>query len=230
MNAAIGKLLTQFDANGRVKSPPLPPPKAQDPVTRPKDIRREPQPQLQTQPQPQSPAPKAETPPANLRRCPSAWLCRWFAGRRGQARRGARPQRDPARRGAGQMVRPAGSRDRQRLRDGLPRDRNQHRELRCADFAAIPRRCCARQGDRVSGRADCRADLQFVGAGIPDHGAERPARPGQGAAQCGQPHRDRIPGRRCRRGSRSRRSDGDRDADLDLDRTPEGRAPVVRHE
>ncbi|UPK37336.1 hypothetical protein IVB18_08570 [Bradyrhizobium sp. 186] len=66
MNAAIGKLLTQFDANGRVKSPPLPPPKAQDPVTRPKDIRREPQPQLQTQPQPQSPAPKAETPPANL--------------------------------------------------------------------------------------------------------------------------------------------------------------------
>lgn len=26
MNAAIGKLLTQFDANGRVKSSPPPPP------------------------------------------------------------------------------------------------------------------------------------------------------------------------------------------------------------
>ncbi|SRR6266702_1327339 len=70
MNAAIGKLLTQFDANGRVKSSPLPSPKGQDPATRPKDIRREPQPQLQAQPQPlpQSPpqAPKAEAPPANL--------------------------------------------------------------------------------------------------------------------------------------------------------------------
>src|SRR6266702_5318494 len=70
MNAAIGKLLTQFDANGRVKSSPLPSPKGQDPATRPKDIRREPQPQLQAQPQPlpQSPpqAPKAEAPPATL--------------------------------------------------------------------------------------------------------------------------------------------------------------------
>lgn len=70
MNAAIGKLLTQFDANGRAKSSPLPLPKAQDPVARPKEVRREPQPQLQgqPQPQPQSPpsAPKAETPPVNL--------------------------------------------------------------------------------------------------------------------------------------------------------------------
>ena len=42
MNAAIGKLLTQFDANGRVKSPPPPPlPKIQDVLTR-KEIRREP--------------------------------------------------------------------------------------------------------------------------------------------------------------------------------------------
>lgn len=71
MNAAIGKLLTQFDANGRVKSPPPPPPpKIQDVLTRPKEVRREPQPQPQThsQPQLQSPpaAPKAEAPPVNV--------------------------------------------------------------------------------------------------------------------------------------------------------------------
>ncbi|MBR0975710.1 MULTISPECIES: hypothetical protein [Bradyrhizobium] len=74
MNAAIGKLLTQFDANGRAKSPPPPPPKIQDVLTRQKEVRREPQPQpqLQGQPQPQpqpqspSPAPKAEAPSANL--------------------------------------------------------------------------------------------------------------------------------------------------------------------
>ncbi|TFV40954.1 hypothetical protein E4K66_08985 [Bradyrhizobium frederickii] len=63
MNAAIGKLLTQFDANGRAKSPPPPPPRSQDLLTRPKEAVREPQPQLQAQPQP---APKAEAPPANL--------------------------------------------------------------------------------------------------------------------------------------------------------------------
>ena len=64
MNAAIGKLLTQFDANGRAKSPPPPPPpKIQDVLTR-KEIRREPQ----SQPQLQSPlpAPEAEAPSANL--------------------------------------------------------------------------------------------------------------------------------------------------------------------
>jgi hypothetical protein len=73
MNAAIGKLLTQFDANGRVKSaPPPPPPKIQDVLTRPKEVRREPQPQPQpqthSQPQLQSPppAPKAEAPPVNV--------------------------------------------------------------------------------------------------------------------------------------------------------------------
>jgi hypothetical protein len=62
MNAAIGKLLTQFDANGRTKAPPPPPPRAPEPLARPKDVRREPQPQLQAQPQPQSPpaAPKEE--------------------------------------------------------------------------------------------------------------------------------------------------------------------------
>ena len=69
MNAAIGKLLTQFDANGRAKSPPPPlPPKMQDVLTRPKEARREPQPQLQaqpqrqpqSQPQPQSPPPAPE--------------------------------------------------------------------------------------------------------------------------------------------------------------------------
>jgi hypothetical protein len=64
MSAAIGKLLTQFDANGRAKSALPPPPKAQEPVARPKDIRRE----LQAQPQPQSSSqtPKAEPPPVNL--------------------------------------------------------------------------------------------------------------------------------------------------------------------
>ncbi|MFK4722280.1 hypothetical protein [Bradyrhizobium niftali] len=73
MNAAIGKLLTQFDANGRVKSPPPPPPpKIQDVLTRPKEVRREPQPQPQpqahSQPQFQSPppAPATEAPPVNL--------------------------------------------------------------------------------------------------------------------------------------------------------------------
>jgi hypothetical protein len=75
MNAAIGKLLTQFDANGRAKSPPLPPPsKIQDVLTRPKEARREPQPQAQPQRQPQSqpqlqsplPALDTEAPPVNL--------------------------------------------------------------------------------------------------------------------------------------------------------------------
>lgn len=74
MNAAIGKLLTQFDANGRAKSPPPPPPKIQDVLTR-KEVRREPQ--LQSQPQPQRqaqaqpqlqppPAPTPEAAPVNL--------------------------------------------------------------------------------------------------------------------------------------------------------------------
>jgi hypothetical protein len=76
MNAAIGKLLTQFDANGRVKSPPPPPPKIPDVLTRPKEARREPQPQPQPQPQRQAqpqpqlqspqPAPAPEAPPVNL--------------------------------------------------------------------------------------------------------------------------------------------------------------------
>ncbi|MGY8707306.1 hypothetical protein RAD16_16325 [Bradyrhizobium sp. 18BD] len=76
MNAAIGKLLTQFDANGRTKSPPPPLPKIQDVLTRPKEARREPQAQPQrppqsqpeSQPQLQSPpaAPEPETPPVNL--------------------------------------------------------------------------------------------------------------------------------------------------------------------
>ncbi|OKO85710.1 hypothetical protein [Bradyrhizobium sp. AS23.2] len=69
MNAAIGKLLTQFDANGRAKSSPPPlPPRAQESLARPKEIRREPQPQLQSQAQPQSPAPapKEEAPAVNL--------------------------------------------------------------------------------------------------------------------------------------------------------------------
>ncbi|WP_426613863.1 hypothetical protein [Bradyrhizobium sp. McL0616] len=76
MNAAIGKLLTQFDANGRVKSPPPPPPKIQDVLTRSKDVRREPQPQPQPQPQRQAQsqpqlqpplsAPAAEAAPVNL--------------------------------------------------------------------------------------------------------------------------------------------------------------------
>jgi hypothetical protein len=61
MNAAIGKLLVQFDANGRTKPPdrPLDKPaekKMPEPtVARPKEIKREP-----------PPAPKAEAPPVNL--------------------------------------------------------------------------------------------------------------------------------------------------------------------
>lgn len=68
MNAAIGKLLTQFDANGRIKSPPPPPPKIQDVLTRPKEARREPQPQPQPQAQTQlqRPSPATEPPPVNL--------------------------------------------------------------------------------------------------------------------------------------------------------------------
>lgn len=62
MNAAIGKLLTQFDANGRVKSPPPPPPpKIQDVLTRQKEVRREPQSQSQPQRQAQ---PQLQPPPA----------------------------------------------------------------------------------------------------------------------------------------------------------------------
>jgi hypothetical protein len=55
MNAAIGKLLPQFDMNGRVK--PAEKPKVPEPAAKPKEIRREPQP---------APAPKAEPPQANL--------------------------------------------------------------------------------------------------------------------------------------------------------------------
>lgn len=73
MNAAIGKFLTQFDANGRVKSQPPASPKIQDVLTRPKEARREPQPQPQPQIQappqlqaPPSPAAATEAPPANL--------------------------------------------------------------------------------------------------------------------------------------------------------------------
>ena len=75
MNAAIGKLLTQFDANGRAKLPPPPPQKIQDVLTRTKEIRREPQPQpqrqerpAQSQPQLQPPSPAAapEAAPVNL--------------------------------------------------------------------------------------------------------------------------------------------------------------------
>ncbi|MDA9518914.1 hypothetical protein XI06_00735 [Bradyrhizobium sp. CCBAU 11434] len=72
MNAAIGKLLTQFDANGRTKSPPPPPPKIQDVLTKQKEVRREPQPQpqrqeRQAQSQPQlQPPPAPEAAPVNL--------------------------------------------------------------------------------------------------------------------------------------------------------------------
>ncbi|MGY8634216.1 hypothetical protein RAD15_17195 [Bradyrhizobium sp. 14AA] len=74
MNAAIGKLLTQFDANGRAKSAPPPPPVIHDVLTRPKEARREPQPQPQARPQPQAhsqpqlqpPPPATEPPPVNL--------------------------------------------------------------------------------------------------------------------------------------------------------------------
>jgi flagellar biosynthesis/type III secretory pathway protein FliH len=60
MNAAIGKFLTQFDANGRAKSPPPPPPKIQDVLAR-KEIRREPQSQPQHPPQRQERQAQAQT-------------------------------------------------------------------------------------------------------------------------------------------------------------------------
>jgi len=56
MKAAIGKLLTQFEANGGAKPPEKP--WLPEPVAKPAEIRREPQPQ----PQPPSPPPKAEAP------------------------------------------------------------------------------------------------------------------------------------------------------------------------
>jgi hypothetical protein len=65
MNAAIGKLLTQFDASGRAAPAEQPKllesarPKAPE-TARPKEIRREPP------PPPPSPAPRAEPPPVNL--------------------------------------------------------------------------------------------------------------------------------------------------------------------
>jgi hypothetical protein len=55
MNAAIAKLLPQFDANGRTR--PAEKPKVPEPAAKPKEIRRE---------QPPAPAPKAEAPQANL--------------------------------------------------------------------------------------------------------------------------------------------------------------------
>jgi hypothetical protein len=62
MNAAIGKLLTQFDVSGRARAPEMP--KVQDTVARPKEVRREPQAQAQPQPHPHTR--HAEAPPANL--------------------------------------------------------------------------------------------------------------------------------------------------------------------
>jgi hypothetical protein len=66
MNAAIGKLLTQFDANGRAK--PAEKPKTQEAAARTRDVNREQHPQS-PQPHPQLPQPgsaKAEAPPVNL--------------------------------------------------------------------------------------------------------------------------------------------------------------------
>src|SRR4249920_2141635 len=74
MNAAIGKLLPQFDANGRAK--PAEKPKVPEAMAKPREIRREPQ---------LAPAPKAETPQVNLldeayRRGYSAGLAEGNAG------------------------------------------------------------------------------------------------------------------------------------------------------
>lgn len=55
MNAAIGKLLPQFDTHGRAK--PTEKPKIPEPMAKPREIRREPQP---------APAPKTEAPQVNL--------------------------------------------------------------------------------------------------------------------------------------------------------------------
>jgi hypothetical protein len=61
MNAAIGKLLPQFDANGRTK--PAERPKIPEPMAKPREIRREPQPA----PAPRAAPPaRAEAPQADL--------------------------------------------------------------------------------------------------------------------------------------------------------------------
>ena len=63
MNAAIGKLLTQFDANGRAKSPPPRRRKIQDVLTRPRRSGASLSAAAasgQSQPQPQSPPPAPE--------------------------------------------------------------------------------------------------------------------------------------------------------------------------
>jgi len=60
MNAAIGKLLPQFDANGRTRpaeKPKAPEPKTLESTARQKEVRREPQP---------APAPRLEAPQPNL--------------------------------------------------------------------------------------------------------------------------------------------------------------------
>ncbi|QOZ28788.1 hypothetical protein [Bradyrhizobium sp. CCBAU 51753] len=62
MNAAIGKLLTQFDASGRVR-PPAERPKPAEQFARPMEARREPAPAPQPVPMP---APQAEASPVNL--------------------------------------------------------------------------------------------------------------------------------------------------------------------
>jgi len=80
MNAAIGKLLPQFEVNGRAK--PAEKPKVPEPMAKAREIRREPQPV----PAPKAaPAPKAEAPQANLldeayRRGYSAGLAEGNAG------------------------------------------------------------------------------------------------------------------------------------------------------
>ncbi|MGY3651791.1 hypothetical protein ACVWW2_007082 [Bradyrhizobium sp. LM4.3] len=238
MNAAIGKLLTQFDANGRAKSPPLPPPpKIQDVLTRPREVRREPQPQPEAHSQPQPllqsppPAPKTEAPAVNLLD---------DAYRRGHAAGVAESD-----------ARIAEERVRSAIRLGEERAKwsDQQAVTIVSGFEAACREIETNIASSVA-----RILLPFLADAVRDkaigslveqiaaltgnspvpvfkgHRPERTARPGEDPTPDGPANGHRVRGRRCFRGPRRSRPDRDRDADHGLERTPERGAPVARHE
>lgn len=89
MNAAIGKLLPQFDASGRAK--PAEKPKVPEPVTKPRETRREPQPvpAYKAAPEPRMEAPQADLLDEAYRRGYAAGLAEGNAGLAEERVRGA---------------------------------------------------------------------------------------------------------------------------------------------